>query len=507
MSIQDQELLTASATRLAALIREGEVSPVEVVRAHIDRIERVNPVINAMVAARFEAALQEAREAEARVARGDPLPPLHGVPFTAKEAIAVKGAPYSSGSTLRRHKVADEDATAVARLRAAGGIPLGVSNISEMCMWMESDNLVYGTTGNPYDPGRTAGGSSGGEGALVGAGASPFGVGADIGGSIRMPAFFCGVFGHKPTGGLIPNTGHYPPPHGAVNSICTVGPICRRAEDLLPLVRLMAGPDGRDPEVTDQELVVPAELAFKGTKVLLCEDLGLPFIRPEPAVRDATVRAATLLGSLGAEVQPWNSPLLRHAFPIWSSTIEACDGPPFLEVMGDGHRPNLAREWVRFALGRARHTFPALGLATLEKALGRLPQAQRERFIAEGRQLQQELETLLGQDGLLVMPTHPRAAPRHHVAMHLPLHWIYTAIINPLGLPATSVPMGLDHRGLPVGVQLVGSRMNDALCIAGALALERETGGWIFPASLGSGSTPRTVPRFGDRSGQPRARE
>lgn len=489
-SIPYKELLTASALRLAALIRKREVSPVEVVSAHIERIQQVNPVINALVAGRFEGALAEARAAEALAGQGGRLPPLLGVPFTVKEAIAVKGAPYTSGSVLRKGITAAEDAAAVARVRAAGAIPLGVSNVSEMCMWMETDNLLYGTTGNPYDPSRTAGGSSGGEGALVGAGASPFGVGADIGGSIRMPAFFCGVFGHKPTGGLVPNTGHYPTPRGGVSSICTTGPICRRAEDLMPLLSLMAGPDGVDPETTSEPLSAPSDVPLDGLRVLVCEELGLPLLRPEPAVREATLRAARLLAARGATVEPWTSPLLRHALTIWSSTIEACGGPPFCEVMGEGSAPHLAGEWLRFALGRPRHTLPALGLATLERAMGRLSGASKGRFVEEGHRLRDELEQRLGPRGLLVMPTHPRSAPRHGVAMRLPLHWMYTAIFNALRLPATAVPMGMDEAGLPVGVQLVGRRMNDPLCIAGALALERETGGWIFPEGLGRGPGP-----------------
>src|SRR6185503_363040 len=151
------------------------------------------------------------------------------------------------GLVARKGRLATQDAVAVARLRAAGAIPLGVTNVSELCMWMESDNRVYGRTNNPYDQARTVGGSSGGEGAIIGAGGAPFGVGSDIGGSIRIPAAFCGVVGHKPSGRLVPNTGQFPPAEGPANAYLGTGPLVRRVRDVWPLLRVMAGPDGHDP--------------------------------------------------------------------------------------------------------------------------------------------------------------------------------------------------------------------------------------------------------------------
>src|SRR4051812_38877312 len=242
------DLRRLSAVELAALIRGRRISSREAVEAHIAQIARVNPVLNAVVRERFDEARAEADAADAALARGDVdmLPPLHGVPCTIKECFALRGMPHSAGLRARRHVVAARDATAVARLRQAGAIPLGVTNTSELCMWMESNNRVYGRTNNPYDASRIVGGSSGGEGAIIGAGASPFGLGSDIGGSIRGPAFFNGVFGHKPTGGLVPGTGQYPLARGAALRYLTTGPLARRAEDLMPLLRVLAGPDGHD---------------------------------------------------------------------------------------------------------------------------------------------------------------------------------------------------------------------------------------------------------------------
>ena len=188
MSLPRDQMLSASATELAAMVRDGKVSSRELVDAHIMQIERVNPTLNAVVAKRYEQARAEADQADAmrgKIAKSE-LPPFHGVPCTIKECFALEGMPNASGLVRRRGVIAYDDATTVARLRRAGAIPLGVTNTSELCLWMESNNYVYGRTNNPYDPTRTVGGSSGGEGAIVAAGASPFGLGSDIGGSIRM---------------------------------------------------------------------------------------------------------------------------------------------------------------------------------------------------------------------------------------------------------------------------------------------------------------------------------
>ena len=469
------ELLLKSATELARMIREKEVSPVEVVEAHIQRVEAVNPALNAMVWQRFDAARREAREAESLLMGNDELPPLLGVPFTDKEAIALKGAPLTSGSIYRKDEVAVEDATAVARVRAAGAIPLGVTNISEMCMWMESDNVIYGRTGNPYDPRRTCGGSSGGEGAMVGAGASPFGVGADIGGSIRMPSFFCGVFGHKPTGGVVPLTGHMPEPEAGAGRISTVGPICRRAEDLMPLLRIMSGPDGQDLSARqDPSLGNPAGVDFAGARVLLCDGLGGPTTRVDPELVQAVWRAGAGLQAHGALVEPWSSPLTSSAFQIWGAVLTMAGEASFHSIIGEGTPPPLAREWFNLLRGKRKHTLPALALATIEKVFENLPTWGLRKYAAQGAELRGEIEGLLDGGGVLILPTHPRPAPLHDAPLFRPLDWVYTGLFNAMELPVTAVPMGLSSSGMPLGVQIVGPRLQDHRTIAAALTLEKD---------------------------------
>ncbi len=478
------DLLRTSAVQLAAAIRDGTATSRQVVDAHISAIERVNPTINAVVAERFAAARVEADAADEAVRTGAELPPLHGVPCTIKESFRLEGMPNTSGLVRRRDVVSDGDATAVARLKAAGAIPLGVTNVSELCMWMESDNLVYGRSNNPYDPKRTVGGSSGGEGAIVGAGASPFGLGADVGGSIRMPAFFNGVFGHKPTGGLVPGTGQHPFAHGEALRYLTTGPLCRRAEDLWPIVKVLAGPDGEDEGCLDWELGDPDAVDLSGLKVLDIPTNGIT--RPWRELREAQVRAADHLRRLGADVQTVEIPAMKQGFPIWAASLGAANGVPFAELMGDGERVNAARELARWAARRGDHTPMASILAIAEDLLALVPDNSGP-FVDKGLALRAELEDRMGDDGILLYPPYYRSAPRHawplvRQVVFVRFDYQYTALLNILQLPVTQVPLGLDRRGLPLGVQVGSRRGNDHVTVAVARELERAFGGWHPPA-------------------------
>ncbi|MCB9663720.1 MAG: amidase [Alphaproteobacteria bacterium] len=473
-------MLLASATELARAIRTGEVRSRTVVDAHIARIQAVNPRINAVVADRFDAARAEADAADAAVAAGGELPPLHGVPCTVKEAFAVTGMPWTGGLLARKGTVADEDAVTVTRLRDAGAIVLGVTNLSELCMWMESDNPVYGRTSNPYDAGRTAGGSSGGEGAIVGAGASPFGLGADVGGSIRMPAFFNGVFGHKPGSGVVPNAGQFP-----VNTseaglrLLGTGPIARRGEDLPLLMRLLAGPTDDDPIVGPDPLGDPEAVTLSGMRVLVVPDNG--FTPVDPALTEAQDRAARGLAELGAEVSTARFPLLKRSFDLWSTAMGEAEGPgAFRTLMRRPSRLGLLPHLFRPTELGGVHTLPATILGLVEDVGSAFP-SRTARFTAMRHALREELVDAIG-DGVLLYPPYPVPAPRHREPWLRPLSWVYTAIFNALGFPVTQVPLGLDAQGLPLGVQIVGAPGNDHVTIAAAVALEQAgVARWVPP--------------------------
>lgn len=463
-------MLTTSATELARRVRAGEVTSRALVEASIAQVGRLNPVVNALVADRFDAALAEADAADAAVARGErDLPPFHGVPCTIKETFALTGMPNTAGMVSRVSRPATEDAVTVRRLREAGAIPIGVTNVSELAMWFETDNRVYGRTGNPYDPTRIVGGSSGGEGAAVASAFAPFGLGSDIGGSIRMPAFFTGVFGHKPTGGLVPNDGQYPlDTDPRMDRYHCTGPLARRAEDLLPLLRVLAARE-----------VGPEEVDLSALEVVSIEGNGRTPVASE--LVGAQRRAVASLRELGARVRVAQVAALRRSFEIWAAMLSEARQVPFRTLLADGGRWSPPLELLRYAAGRSPHTFPALGLAFFERFPELTPWRGR-RLCALGRALKEELTTLAGDGGVLFYPSFPTLAPRHGAPVWRPFTFSYTAILNVAELPATQVPLGLDPgSGLPLGVQVAAAPGNDQLTIAVARHLERAFGGWVPP--------------------------
>ncbi len=475
-----EKLLTLSGTRLAELIRNGEVTSLEVVTRHIEHIKTVNPLINAVVKDRFDAAIEEAKEADKKLKESSPggLPPFHGVPCTIKESFMLTGMPNTSGLVARKDRIADHDATTVARMKKAGAIPLGVTNVPELCMWMETDNKLYGTTNNPYNQKCIVGGSSGGEGAIVGAGGSPFGLGADIGGSIRMPAFFNGVFGHKATGGVVPNTGQYPIASDEALGYLSTGPIARRAEDLMPLLRLMAGPDGIDKNCTDRKLGSVADVRIEGMTVIDVEDNGA--VKVSDDLRAAQRKVAEFLESRGAAVKKTRVPGLKRSLDIWSSMLNAASHESFSTMLGNGKPVRPVVELIRWATRTSTHTFPSVMLATAEGILKHLG-AREKRFVEEGLRLKAELVRLIGQNGIMLYPPYSRPAPRHRGPLYTPFDFVYTAILNMMEMPVTEVPLGLNAEGLPLGVQVASVHGNDHVTIAVALELEKAFGGWVPP--------------------------
>ena len=471
-------LTRRSATELAAAIRAGETTSREVVEQHIEVLRRFQPRTRALAADRFEAAL---READAADAASEPAGPLHGVPCTIKESIAVAGMPNAAGLVARRDHRAAEDAPAVARLRAAGAIPVGVTNTSEMTMWIESANHLYGRTNSAYSEARTAGGSSGGEGAAVGSGGVPFGLGSDIGGSVRLPAFFNGVFGHLPSCGVIPNTGQFPNADGDAARMLSMGPLARRAEDLMPVLRVLAGPDGADPIARDVELGDPAAVSLDGLDVVISERAW--FLPVSRELRDARERAADVLRGQGARVRREDLKSLRRALELYLLSLK--DGSPasFAEVLADAgvEEVSLRRATGGVLRGTGPHTVPTLILIAFEKIAGRVPEKRVRRAVAAAKSLADEVDGLIG-DGVLLHPPHARVAPKHGRTVGRAWAITPTAIFNLLRLPVTQVPLGLNDRGLPLGVQVAAPRDADHVAIACALALERAVGGWVPPS-------------------------
>jgi fatty acid amide hydrolase 2 len=476
------ELIERSATDLARAIRERELTSRAVVEAHIEHARRVNPQLKAIAVDRFDAALGEAEAADERVRSanaGDDLPPFLGVPCTIKESFALEGMPNAAGLVHRRDHRAERDAPAVARLRAAGAIPIGVTNTSEATMWIESNNRLYGRTNNAYDVRRTAGGSSGGEGAAVGSGMAPFGLGSDIGGSIRLPAFFNGVFGHKPSPGVVPASGHFPGSHSdATSEMLAAGPLARRAEDLMPFVRAVAGRDDGDPISRDVELGDPASVSLEGLDVVLSEGATLLPLRGE--LRDARERAAGALAAAGANVRRERLTGMRRAVEYYLAALGDGD-EDLLEVFALEAAPQLPKVVIETLRRRGDHTIPLALLFAVQRAADKMPAARTHKAIEAGRALTRELHEVVG-DGVLLHPPFPRVAPRHGATIGRPWVLANAAVFNLSGQPVTQVPLGLGSKGLPLGVQVVAGRDRDHVAIAVAVELGREVGGWVRPS-------------------------
>ncbi len=469
-----------SAREIAAQIRRKAVSPVEVARAHLDRIERLNPRLNAFVDCKPEAVLAQAHAAEKAIVQGDELGPLHGVPLSIKSSIDVAGHRCESGTRLRAGNIADEDAPLVARLRAAGAVILGVTNTPELLMAWETDNLLYGRTNNPWDLSYTAGGSSGGEAAAIAAGLSAGGVGSDGGGSIRVPAHFCGICGLKPTPGRIPSTGHFPKSGGPFALIGVVGPMARTIEDVRTLFEVMAGWDDGDPCGAPVDVRELHETQVRAVPIGFFENDDRTPVTQE--TKSAVRRAASLLLSCGFRVEPFRPEGLEEARQLWWEFFGTAGGM-ILEPMLRGRESELSpilrefQSWTKATPACLIASQPGESLlaAWLER------DTVRERILLQMRKYP-----------VLICPTAAIPAFRHgerewqvegKTVKYLDA-WSYCEWFNLLGFPAAVVPMAYSDEGLPIGVQIVGRPWEEEVVLAVAAKLEKERGPWLAPPLL-----------------------
>lgn len=472
----DVDPTRSSAVTLARAIRERRAGAREVIEAHIAVLERTQPRTNAVAASRFDAARIEADAADARIAAAGPderLPVLLGVPCTVKEMIGVEGMPNTAGLRARRGHRAVATAPAAQRLIDAGAIVLGVTNLAEIGIWIESKNGVYGLTRNPYDPGRTAGGSSGGEAVAVAVGGSAVGLGSDMGGSVRIPAFFNGVFGHKPSAGLVPNSGMFPDTVGEIGRLLTIGMLTRSAADLMPVLQAIAGPDGHDPFVRAVALGNPGEVTIRGLQVVIGQDTSYIPVRRE--MRDARDRAADVLAAAGARIRHVPLTGMRRATELFLTAASEVGGR-LGDIVAAADAPPVT------ALRLLRRTGGHNLMTALTLIAERLPRssARTRRVTAAAAALTEEVAGVIG-DGVMLHPPFRSTAPRHHTTTARP--WLQTpcSVFNLLGMAVTQVPLGLNKRGLPLGVQVAAIRDHDHLTIAAAQTLERALGGWVPP--------------------------
>lgn len=454
------DMIRRSAASTGRAIRAGEVSSVEVVRAHLERIDAVNPRLNAVVQTSRDSALEWAREADAVLARGMVWGPLHGVPMTIKDSFETAGVVTTAGTKGLESYVPERDATVVARLRAAGAILLGKTNVPEITLRFSTDNHVYGRTNNPYDPARIPAGSSGGAAAIIAACGSPFDIGSDTGGSIRIPAHFCGIAGLKATAGRVPRTGHIPfLETGAVEAFTQVGPLARRVEDLSLILPIIAGPDGRDPAIVPMPVRDTASVELGKLRVAHYIDIGL-----EPAATAETAEAvrdaAAALAEVGASVREDAPPGVDTAPSFWREIFVA-DG-------GAGVRRLLER------LGtKEMHPF----LEWTQKGED-LPTSDYNRLLTRWNELRSDGLAFLERYDTIVCPVNATPATLHDE----PTPFKYTHLYNLLGWPVAVVRCATSPEGLPIGLQVVARPWREDVALAVAGFLEEAFGGWREPA-------------------------
>lgn len=498
-AIDDHNLVTP-AIKLSQQIKDGHISSEEVVESFISRIKLVNPIINAVVDKRFKDALKEARAIDSKLsdARDDESNdqslmrmPFVGIPVSIKETIALDGYSYTGGLVGRRFVKAPKSAEAVQLLMKNGMIPIAMTNVPEMAMWWDTSNPVYGTTNNPYDLARIPGGSSGGEASLISAGGSVVGIGSDLAGSIRIPANFCSLFGHKPTPWIVSNDGMYPTIKGDDRErLFGVGPITRYACDLKPMLKIMAGVKG-------EQLRLDEPVDLSKLKIFYVDNLGDPMASECNAdiLKGMHDTISHLTEKLKCPAERVFFDEFRHGFMLWSAEANQKNSPYSLTISqqlsggnsrgsGGGIKPLM--ELGKKFLSSSDHNMSSILVAALDQFQrpSNGSQPEDKSLTQQASELREKFNALVGDHGILMVPTHPEPAPHHHATFLKAFNVAYTSVTTVLQAPITQVPLGLSDEGLPFGVQLVGKPLNDRLTLAVALEIEKITGGWQPPCRV-----------------------
>ncbi len=448
-----------SATELTSSIRRGEITSLDLLNLYLDRIERYNNDINAVVALDITAARARAAEADKALVEGKDWGPLHGLPMTVKDVFEVVGMPTTSGDPMLKGYIPDRNAIAVQRLIDAGAIIFGKTNVPFHASDIQTYNEIYGTTNNPWDLSRTPGGSSGGSAAALAAGFTPLELGSDIGGSVRNPAHYTGVFGHKPTFGIVPRYGHIPPMPGQVPPhvmpaipLFVVGPLARSADDLELAIEVLTTPNRMDKSANRPELLPPRRQQFKDYRVAVWLTDPYPAAEIDDEVLAALKMTVEKLRGAGLDIDE--------------------EARPNIDLLIDGSL------WYEIYS---------------QMMIGSLP---LDEVLVERQKKQQAMwAELFERYDVLLAPISPTVAfPHDHKGtlttrsleingqqkpMLNNMTWAYMAVVS--GLPATVAPVGLSESGLPVGIQIIGARFEDRTTIAFAKALSELIGGFKPP--------------------------
>lgn len=451
----------SSTTALAQAIRKKQMSSEELVKVCLARIEAVNPKLNAVVQLGADRARSQAREADQALGRGESRGALHGVPMTVKDSLDTAGMITTGGTKGRSSFVPKEDATVVARLRAAGAILLGKTNTPEFTLSFETHNLVYGRTNNPYDVTRTSGGSSGGAAAIVASGGAPFDIGSDYGGSIRLPAHFCGIAGIKPSAGRVPRTGHIYPFGGIQDSFQQIGPLARYVDDLALLLPIIAGPDWVDPAIVDFPLLDPRAVDLAKLRVSFHTDNGV--LTPTKEIAAVVRAAAKALSDQRVPVEEARPTGIEESY-------ELVLGLYFTD--GGAAISRLLRE-----AGTTEHSFQGIERT---KALSAV---ELDALIARWYAFRSRMLSFLKTYDVILCPVNANPALPHGstAAPDVYKGFTYTMTYNMTGWPGAVVRGGTSSEGLPLGVQVISRPGREDIALAVAKHLETTLGGFVPP--------------------------
>lgn len=452
------KFLSFSGTRQAELIRDGAVSSEELIGAHLARIDEVNPALNAVVEILRESALREAEAVDRRRAAGEPLRPLEGVPFSVKDSIEVEGTACSAGTIGFRHAArSTRDATLVARLRDAGAIPIARTNLPDLLFAFESDNLIFGRTNNPYDHARTSGGSSGGEAALIAACGSPFGLGSDAAGSVRVPAHYCGITSLKPTSGRLARTGHVPAAGGWLEMVWQIGPMARRVEDLWTFMPILLGMDGCDRTVIPMPYGDPAQVPLRDLRIAFFTDNGI--VPADADTRTVVEAAAKALASEVRSVEEYRPPGVEQSYDLEMKMIgpDGGDGVrAYLKTIGSTRTHPLLEGWLE-KLERYRTDIAGFGS-----------------YWAGLDQFREGMYEFGNRFDAVLSPVSSQPAVSHGTSIDDEVFrgFSYTMTHNLTGWPAAVVRCGTSKSGLPIGVQIAANPWREDVALAIARVLE-----------------------------------
>ena len=448
-----------SAAEMVSAIKQGQTTSVELLNLHLDRIQRYNEDINAVVALNIDDARERAAEADKAIAEGQDWGPLHGLPMTVKDVFEVEGMPATSGDPKLKDYIPNRNAIAVQRLIDAGAIIFGKTNVPYHAMDFQSYNTIYGTTNNPWDLSRTPGGSSGGSAAALAAGFTPLELGSDIGGSVRFPAHYTGVFGHKTTFGIIPRYGHIPPMPGTVPEeimpsapLFVLGPLARSADDLELAFNVLTTPASKDAYDPRDDLLPPRKKKFNNYRVAVWFTDSYPPSEVDTEVFSALQKAVERLRSAGINVD-------------------------------DKARPEIGLDKMNFIFGQIiQHLMQ-----------GKLPIP--EWLVAEQNNIFSAWASFFKHYDVLLAPVSPTVAiPHDHKGTIMTrtmkingkekpmlnnMTWTRVAVVS--RLPATVAPVGFGDSGLPVGVQIIGAKYEDRTTIDFAKGLSELLGGFKAP--------------------------